>query len=71
MRRGTARDIDLIERRAFIAYLVEHEVRTFDGWVSLSMDGQAVVARKIRGRNRWRLTGIDSVFQVDLVEENR
>lgn len=68
MRRGTVRDIDLVERRAIIWYAVGDVIKTFDGWVSLSLDGQTVVARKHRGRNRWQLTGVGEVLQVNMIE---
>lgn len=54
--------IDQVERKGTVTYSVGWRVLTFTGWVSLSNDGKTVVARKPRGRNKWQLTGADSVL---------
>ena len=48
------------EKRGTIDYFVGTEVRTFEGWLHLDpRDGRTIVARKIRGRNHWRLTDVE------------
>ena len=69
MRRGTVRDIDLVERRAVVWYAVGNEIRTFDGWVRKSLDGGTVEARNYKGRNRWNLASVGDVLQVNLIQE--
>lgn len=64
--KATIYDITYIERKMTIDYWVGYEIRTFAGWISLSMDGHTVVARKFGGRNRWSLTPLADVESVSL-----
>jgi len=45
-------------------YLVGFDYRTFEGWISLSLDGKGVAARKLRGRNTWLLCRAEDVIDI-------
>lgn len=53
-------NLDLIERRGKLTYKIGNEYRTMDGNFRLSMDGNVIEARQVRGRNRWQLCSRDA-----------
>jgi hypothetical protein len=65
-RRMVSQPLDHIERRGTITYLAPDgiEVWTLEGWFMLSLDGRTVVARKIRGRNRWQFCAASAVLDL-------
>lgn len=52
-------NIDLIERRGRLTYMVGITTHTMEGNFRLSLDGRVIEARKVRGRNRWQLCSRD------------
>jgi len=61
--------ITMVEQRATVWYFAGDQTRRFEGWVMLDMDKRGVVFRRVRGRNRWRATDVDNVFDVRLLDE--
>lgn len=52
------------EQRGTLSYWAgfsRTELRTMPGHFALALDGRTVVARKVRGRNRWQLCNLDDV----------
>lgn len=72
-KRTVAQSLDHTERRGTLTYLVPDgiEVRTMHAWFTLSLDGRAVVARKIGGRNRWQFCSIESVIEFYTNKEHK
>jgi hypothetical protein len=56
-------NLDLIERRGKLIYAIGIDVRSIEGHFRLSLDGKVIEARKLRGRNRWRLCSRENALQ--------
>jgi len=56
-------NLTYLEQRVTIDYTFNHfKFERFSGWVRL--EGDKVIARKIRGRNHWHLCNLDNLVQV-------
>jgi hypothetical protein len=62
-------DIYYTEQRGRLHYMAGAEIVTFDGWVCLSADRRTVTARKIGGRNRWRVCNIKDVLDFEVTRK--
>jgi hypothetical protein len=62
-------NLDLIERRGRLSYIIGTDVHTVDGHFRLSLDHQTIEARKVRGRNRWRLCSRSAVVMFTEIRE--
>lgn len=56
----------LHETHATVWYTVGDNDKVFEGW--LTLNGNRVVARKLRGRNRFHLTNINNIVSVSEVK---
>jgi len=54
--------LDYIERKGTLTYMIGLDVETMEGNFQLSLNGRTVEARKIRARNRYQLCGIENVI---------
>lgn len=63
-----ANDLSLLEQRGRLTYVAPDgiEVRTMEGWFMLSLSGGTVVARKVRGRNRWQFCSVSDVLDFEV-----
>lgn len=63
-----ANDLSMIEQRGVLTYLAANgiEVLRMEGWFMLSLSGGTVVARKVRGRNRWQFCSVSDVLDFEV-----
>lgn len=64
------KNITYIETRGTLCYMTsDYAPKWVEGWFMLSLDGQTVIRRKIRGRNRYRFASIVDVLSFSPHEE--
>lgn len=63
-----ANDLSMVEQRGVLTYVAPDgiEVLRLEGWFMLSLSGGTVIARKIRGRNRWQFCSVSEVLDFEV-----